>query len=282
MPSINKPSYPAARKKSSAGKESRLSIDKKYALYEDSVQNHLGDIEFVNDEYQKIHHRQPLYLREDFCGTAAMACSWVRQSEKHQAWGIDLDKEPINYGIQNHYAKLDNPEKNRMQYIKGNVMDNHHFKADVVVAFNFSYQIFKKRRDMLAYFRHVKKGLTSQGIFFIDIFGGTETRQELEEKTKHDNHTYYWDCDQYNPITHEALYYIHFRTRGVKYKKVFKYDWRLWTMAELKEIMEDAGFSKVLTYWEGEDKDGEGDGNFYLSEKEDNCESWVTYICGIP
>ena len=45
--------------------------------------------------------------------------------------------------------------------------------------------------------------------------------------------------------------------------------------------MEDAGFAKTITYWEGEDKFGEGDGNFYPSEEEENCESWVTYIVGI-
>ena len=56
----------------------------------------------------------------------------------------------------------------------------------------------------------------------------------------------------------------------------------MWSIPELREILEDAGFSRTVAYWEGEDDDGDGDGNFYISNKEDNCESWVTYIAAIP
>ncbi len=42
--------------------------------------------------------------------------------------------------------------------------------------------------------------------------------------------------------------------------------------------MLEAGFTKTVAYWEGEDGDGSGDGEFYRSEREENCESWVTYI----
>ena len=262
-------------------KEKILPLKEKYHLYEKSVQNFEGDIEFLNEEFQKINNRKPLGLREDFCGTAAMSCSWVTQSDQHKAWGIDLDLEPINYGKQNHYANLNPEEKQRMLYVNGDVTDNYHFKTDIIVAFNFSYQVFKKRNKLLSYFKSVKKSLSPQGVFFIDIFGGTQTRQELEEETVFDEHSYYWDCDQYNPITHEVMYYIHFKIGRKKYKKVFTYDWRLWSIAEISEMMEDAGFKKVFTYWEGEDEDGEGDGNFYLSKNEENCDSWVTYICGI-
>ena len=55
----------------------------------------------------------------------------------------------------------------------------------------------------------------------------------------------------------------------------------MWTPIEVKEIMEDAGFSKVYTYWEGEDEEDDGgDGNFFVSDNEENCESWVTYLVG--
>ncbi len=33
----------------------------------------------------------------------------------------------------------------------------------------------------------------------------------------------------------------------------------MWGVQELKEILEDAGFSNVHTFWEGEDDDGTGD-----------------------
>ncbi len=260
-----------------------IPVNLKYKLYEKSVQNHLSDIDFINDEYKKIKGFKPLSLREDFCGTAALACDWVRQGKNYRAWGIDLDPEPIIYGKENHYGRIDKRDQKRMTYIEGNVLDNYGFKTDIVVAFNFSYFIFKKRRQLLEYFKQVHKGLNENGVFFLDIFGGTECFQELEEETEFKKHCYYWDCDNYNPLTNEVLYYIHFKVKkdGQKYKKVFTYDWRHWTVAEIVEVMEDAGFSKVYTYWEGEDEEGEGDGEFYRSEIEENCESWVTYVVGI-
>jgi hypothetical protein len=103
----------------------------------------------------------------------------------------------------------------------------------------------------------------------------------MEEKTKHGTHNYYWDCDKYNPLTGEVLYYIHFKKDGYKHKQVFTYDWRMWQPMELREILEEAGFKSSVIYWEGDDEDGTGDGNFYPSEDEENCDSWVTYICAL-
>lgn len=117
-------------------------------------------------------------------------------------------------------------------------------------------------------------------MFLLDIFGGTECCDEMEEETDHGTYTYYWDCDKYNPLNNEVLYYIHFKTHKdkKKHKKVFVYDWRMWTVREIVELLEEAGFKNVKTYWEGDGDDGEGDGNFYESKEEDNCESWVIYI----
>lgn len=263
----------------------KLTRDEKYVLYEGSVQNPAADIAFINREFKKIHDKAPLVLREDFCGTGAMACAWVAQSPAHKAHGLDLDMEPISYGVENHLFKLTEKEQTRMEYILGNVMDNYDFKADVIVAFNFSYFLFKKRADLVKYFSQVRKHLKKEGAFFIDLFGGTETRKPLEESNRHKSHTYYWDCDSYNPLTAEAQYYIHFKTHKdqVKHEKVFSYDWRMWDAKELQDVLIDAGFKSTHTYWEGVDKkDGTGNGVFKQSMKAENCESWVTYICAIP
>lgn len=258
-----------------------LPIDLKYKLYEASVQNHMADIEFIEDEYKRLRKKSAKTLREDFGGTGAMACDWVKRDKNREAWAVDLDPEPINYGMDNHYTRLTKEETKRMKYVQGNVLDKYDFATDIVVAFNFSYFIFKKRADLLKYFKRVRKSLNKDGVFFVDIFGGTECFQEIEEETEFDNHSYFWDCEEYNPLNNETLYYIHFKTDGKKYEKVFVYDWRHWTVREIVELMEEAGFSSVQTYWEGEDEDGDGDGEFYPSAKEDNCESWVTYIVGM-
>lgn len=257
----------------------QLSVSEKYRLYESSVQNHEADIDFLNKHYLRIFGEKPYTLREDFGGTALMACNWVKQGGNYSAKSIDLDDEPINYGKENHYSDLSDQEKNRIEYIKGNVLDDYTFKSDITVAFNFSYFIFKKRSELLAYFKQVRAGLGDKGAFFLDLFGGTEARDAMVEETEHDDYSYFWDCERYNPITSEVLYYIHFKTGdGVKHRKVFTYDWRMWNMAELSDILHDAGFTNVETFWEGEDDDGSGDGNFYVSSDAENCESWVTYL----
>ncbi len=262
----------------------KLSLNEKYKLYESSVQAHEADVEFIFKEYKKYFKKNPSILREDFGGTGIMACEWVQKKSGNISYSIDLDPEPINYGLKNHFSKLSLSQKNRMHYIQGNVLDVYKFKPDIVVAFNFSYFTFKKRSQLLSYFKKVRSSLGNEGAFFLDIFGGTECYQVLEEKTKFRGYTYYWDCQAFNPINNECLYFIHFKTNkdGIKYKKVFKYDWRHWGLAEVREILLDAGFSDTKVFWEGDGDNGEGNGVFKPKEKEENCQSWISYIMAIP
>jgi hypothetical protein len=267
-------------KKVTQKKNLKLTRDEKYHLYESSVQNPEADVKFIRKEYQKVFNKEPLVLREDFCGTGSMACEWVAQSENHTAFGIDLDVEPISYGLDHHFLTMPEDAQSRMKYILGNVLNDYDFKADIIVAFNFSYFLFKKRSDLVAYFSKVRLHLNKEGLLFIDLFGGTETRKELEESNKHKSHTYFWDCHSYNPLTAECQYYIHFKDHktGVKHEKVFSYDWRMWDAKELQDVLNDAGFNDVQIYWEGVDKDGTGNGVFKMYKTAENCESWVTYI----
>ena len=60
------------------------------------------------------------------------------------------------------------------------------------------------------------------------------------------------------------------------------YDWRLWTVLEVREALSDAGFTATEVYWEGIEEDGnEGNGVFTLQETAENTESWIAYIVGI-
>ena len=60
---------------------------------------------------------------------------------------------------------------------------------DTVLAMNFSYQIFKTRVELKAYFQRVHEALTTDGVFFLDAFGGYEAFREMEESTEFDNFT---------------------------------------------------------------------------------------------
>ncbi len=70
----------------------------KHILYEASVQCPEAEIDFVEKTFSKIRGRRASVLREDFCGTAATACEWVRRHATNRAVGVDLAGRPSRGG----------------------------------------------------------------------------------------------------------------------------------------------------------------------------------------
>ncbi|MBT4792468.1 MAG: class I SAM-dependent methyltransferase, partial [Halobacteriovoraceae bacterium] len=228
----------------------------KYYYYEKSVQNPSNEVEFFNEKYEEIRGKKALTLREDFCGTAAISCEWVKQSPEHKAWGMDLDPEPVEYGKNYHLAPLTNDQKSRMTYLLENVLSGKTPKVDICFAFNFSYFIFKQRSELLDYFQKVRAALNDDGVFFIDLFGGPDSQTVMTDIIKHDGFKYFWECQEFNPINNHCKFAIHIKRKGEKKRKnVFVYEWRMWVMSELRDLMEEAGFSRTEAYWEGDDEE---------------------------
>ena len=255
----------------------------KHWYYEKSVQNPSNEVEFFNEKFTELKGKAPLTLREDFCGTAAISCEWVKQSTKHKAWGVDLDPCPVDYGKEFHYGPLTKPEQSRMTYLLDNVLSVKTPKVDVCFAFNFSYFIFKERKLLLEYFKIARETLNDDGVFFIDLFGGPDSQTLMVDEMKHAHWNYLWECQEFNPINNHCKFAIHFKRRGEpKRENVFIYEWRMWVMSELRDLLDEAGFSKTVAYWEGEDEEEEaGDGEFFATEDAENCDAWVTYIAAL-
>ena len=255
----------------------------KYALYQRAVQEPEPDIEFMNEIFEKRFRRPPRTLREDFCAAAFLACEWVKYSDDNQAWGIDLDAEPLAWGRDHNAATLSAEQTTRLHLIEGDVMDVEHPPVDVIAAFNFSYYCLKTRAELLRYFAAAHRNLDATGMFILDIYGGPEARELVEETTIHDGFNYVWDQDEFDPIHSRMMCYIHFEKRsGKRMEKAFSYDWRLWTIIELREALADVGFAATEVYWEGvEEETGEGDGEFLLEESAENTESWIAYVVGV-
>jgi hypothetical protein len=259
-----------------------LTLDQKYDFYERSVQNAQSEVDFMQSEFKRLYGRRPYTMREDFCGTGAISCAWVKQNKQSSAWGVDLDPEPISMGMKRHFITLSKNEQKRMVYLKENVLRTSAPKVDVICAFNFSYWIFKRRDELLKYFKSVRKSLSKQGVFFLDIFAGPESQKLVTDTKKLKNLTYYWECQHFNPMTHDCTFAIHFKDeKGKKHENVFTYNWRMWMMPELRDLLEEAGFSKTVVYWEGDDEDGNGNGEFSPVEDTENCDAWVSYIAAL-
>ncbi len=266
------------------GKPSTAQSADKYDLYQRAVQSADQDVSFLFDTYKSIRGKEPRHLREDFCGTCLLSAQWASMGQEFTTESYDIDAEPLLWGLNNNLKPLGNAGKQVSQY-EEDARSPSRRAPDVRCAQNFSYWIFKTRSEMLDYFKGAYKDLASGGIFVCDLHGGPESIQELEEETEMDDEsfTYVWDQDSINPITGEARLHIHFRfPDGSEMTDAFTYEWRLWGLAELRDIMSDAGFKKVDCYWEGTDDDGEsGDGIFTQTEDGEACLSYVAYLVGI-
>jgi len=256
----------------------------KYDLYQRSVQETDPDLELLARIFKKHHGRPPRLLREDFCGTAAMAARWIELHRENRAFGIDLDPEPLAWGRQHNIAALKPEQAGRIKLIEGDVRDVGPEKVDVTIAFNFSYFIFEKRDELRGYFESARASLLPEGMFLLDVYGGADAQRVTEEERDCDGFVYIWDQNSFDPISSHATNYIHFEfDDGSQMKRAFRYDWRLWSLPELRELLLEAGFSKVEVYWEGTDrKTGEGNGVFTLREKALDDPAWVCYLAAIP
>jgi cyclopropane fatty-acyl-phospholipid synthase-like methyltransferase len=253
----------------------------RHRLYERAVQCPEADVRFLRRIFRQHYGRDPRLLREDFCGTAALAAEWVRTHPRNRAWGVDLDPEVLAWGWNHHVVPL-GPDMRRIRLLRADVRSVTEPKVDVVVAMNFSYFIFKKRPELVDYFRRVRHSVRRRGLFVVDIFGGWEAQALRTETKRLPGFTYYWQQVRYDPITHETLFHIHFRLRDGRWiRRAFTYDWRLWTIPEVREAMEEAGFRGTEVYWEGTDHaTGEGNGVFRRAEKATNCPGWIAYVVG--
>jgi hypothetical protein len=253
----------------------------RHVLYEKSVQGVAEEYDFVSKTFRKQRKRDARLIREDFCGTAAMCCEWVRRDEKNMAIGVDIDPEVLAWGREHNLAALKASKRARVQLLQADVLDVEQSEpVDAVLAMNFSYQIFKTRDQLRGYFRKAREALADDGILFMDAFGGYDSFREIKEKRKFKHFKYIWEHASYNPINGDMTCHIHFSfPDGSRLDKAFSYEWRMWTLPELQELLVEAGYSRVTVYWEDTDEEtGEGNGHYSPATVGDADPSWVCFI----
>jgi cyclopropane fatty-acyl-phospholipid synthase-like methyltransferase len=278
-----------AKKKS----KKKKTLPSRHDLYEASVQSVDADLDFFERVYRRKQGRRFVTFREDFCGTAVLCCEWVRRRKENRAWGVDLHVPTLEWGRKNRLPTLGDAA-GRVTLINANVLDVEEPKVDVIAALNFSFSTFKKRELLRDYFAKVRRSLAPGGIFFVDNLGGQETAGEVTDRRRipatklFNGHktpafTYIWEQKRFNAVNHDLLCHIHFDLGGgVKIRRAFTYDWRLWTLPELQEIMLEAGFASAEVYLEGwDDEDDDTDGIFRRRVYFENQTAWVAYVVGL-
>ena len=258
-------------------------LSDRHRLYELSVQCPEAEVDFVDATFKRLRGRWAELLREDFCGTASVCCEWVRRRRKNRAIGVDLDPEVLAWGREHNLSALTSAERARVDLRQQNVLTSRSEPVDVVLAMNFSYWLLQDRKLLLRYFKKLHKVLKEDGIFFLDAYGGYDSHREIREKRTIDDgakgFTYVWDQAQFDPITHNMICHISFRfPDGSKMDKAFSYDWRLWTLPEVRDLLEEAGFARVTAYWQGWDEHGEPDGDFKPADRGVADAGWICYL----
>lgn len=253
-----------------------------FILYQNAVQSPEGDIQLIDRTYRKIFGRPARSFREDFCGTALLSCEWVRLGKDRTAIGVDLDAPTLRWGRKHNLSTLTEDEQMRIELVRANVLDLARPKVDVLAALNFSWWVFKTRAQMLAYVRNAYRSLNRNGMLFMDIWGGTESQTEHTDRRRiAGGYTYVWEQRSFDPISFHTDCRIHFEfPNGKKLRNAFVYDWRMWTLPELKDIFAEVGFKDIHVLWETSDANGRGTGIYRRTEKASEEESWIACVVG--
>ncbi|MEM9014765.1 MAG: class I SAM-dependent methyltransferase [Pseudomonadota bacterium] len=275
--------------KSNTRKRAKTLAEKadKFVCYQEAVQSPDADIEFFEQAYKDAFGAKPLTLREDFCGTFAVSCEWAKSSRKRSAIGVDLCATTLQWGRENNLTDLSPAQQMRVAVYEKDVRWNSETKSDVLAAQNFSFWIFKTRAELIEYFRSARANLNDKGVMVMDMTGGEQIySEEFTEKRViakgRNGFSYHWEQARFNPINAHGQCYIHFRfADGSKLKRAFEYEWRYWTIPEVREMLEEAGFSKSVVYWETEDENGEDTGEWEATEDAPSHPSWICYLVAI-
>ena len=259
----------------------------KFACYGRAVQTPDHEVDFFDRAYRDCFGSPPVSLREDFAGTFAVCCQWVASEDDRRATAVDLCEETLQWGRSHNLARLTEEQQSRVRILNQDVRRRNRPPVDVVAAQNFSFWIFKTRAEVVEYFRAAYLNLKASGVMVMDMMGGFECMEEgTVDKRKIGKgkkaFRYDWEQHHFDPITHDAIFQIHFKfSDGSKLKRAFVYDWRFWTMPEVREMLAEAGFVETHVYWENEGDDGEGDGTYDRATIGTCDASWICYLVAV-
>lgn len=236
----------------------------RFDLYELTVQSPRHVSAFLRG----VHPGRPVVLREDFCGTAAVARRWIedarRLGESARAVGVDSDPDAIARA--RDAAQRDGSAAS----ITFNFIDclaaghGRDDACDVAFVGNFSIGYLHDRGTLVQYLKATCARLSlgnsgfGGGVFVCDTYGGASAFKLGGFERRHPSRGrevihYIWNHDKADPTTSMVENSISFRVEVdgeivAELPRAFTYHWRLWSIAELREAMLEAGFARSEVY----------------------------------
>ncbi|KAL6954824.1 hypothetical protein U1Q18_049069, partial [Sarracenia purpurea var. burkii] len=141
-----------------------------------------------------------------------------------------------------------NIQGNLSGFTNGKLMKDFSLPArDIICAFNYSCCCLHSRMDLVSYFKHSRNALSRNGgIFVMDLYGGTSSECELRLQRKFPNFTYVWEQAGFDIVQRKTRISLHFHLQKQrKLRHAFSYSWRLWSLPEIKDCLDEAGFHSV-------------------------------------
>ncbi len=215
----------------------------RHDCYELCVQSPQDLVPFL----RAVHGNSPVTLREDFCGTAALSRHWPGPA-------VAIDSDAVVIGEAHRRGAGPNVDLRCADCISSADQD----LADIIFVGNFSIGYIRDRRTLVNYLASSRSRLRSGGVFVCDTYGGASAFQLGSVERTHiapDGTVvkYLWRQDHANPLTSRVRTSLHFRVIRdgeviADHPDAFTYDWRLWSIAELREAMTEAGFAATEVY----------------------------------
>ena len=232
----------------------------KHELYQKSVQNVKKESEFFRKVYRMIFNKVPTSFREDFCGTGLLSCEWVKSNVLNSAVGIDIDQETLDWGIQNNINNLTSGS-DRIKLLNHNVLDEFDAtqKFHIINSLNYSHFLLPQRKQIIKYFSNVVKNLDSKGVFIIDFYGGSHIYTDHKYQHSDTSDFYEFSGKQMNIINNTSACCLNYKIKKNKYKPLFSFNFRIYSIIELREAMEEVGLNSFKLFIKEMNDDEEDD-----------------------
>lgn len=213
----------------------------KYELYEQAAQSPARQARFV----RAVAGDRARVLGEDFCGTGALSLAWVGLGEGRRAIAVDLDPVPLG-----HLRARSHGAGDRIEILQADVRDRL-APVDVIATLNFSIGYFHERAELLRYLRSAHERLASAGgVFLCDVYGGVDAFAcGVSDLELRGGAVYEWEQRDADPLTARVVNAMHFiLENGERIEDAFVYEWRLWSVPELRDALLEAGFASAVVY----------------------------------
>lgn len=220
----------------------------RFDLYEIAVQCPPIEAAFLD----AVHTGNPRVLGEDFAGPAGVSRAWLAMGDDRRAIATDLDDEPLRHAVRRLVEKHGEGAVERLTIRERDALEVGD-RADVIASLNFAVCELHRRDRLLTYLRNCLFRLEAGGVLVCDLYGGIDamlpgTSEQVIE-TERGELVYTWEQVDADATTSRVRNAIHFELPdGTTVERAFEYDWRLWSPAELRDAMREAGFRTTEVY----------------------------------